>query len=95
MGNTHVLCGKTACFEAGITLEQDVPVSWHRIDCLVRKQIDIEDDKYRGSDGRQLLIHNVCKDDEAGYQAVISRSDKYNCVEIFSDIVDLRPIGGN
>lgn len=95
MGNTHVHCGETACLEAGITLQQDVPVSWHKVDRLVRKQIDIEDDKYRGSDGKRLFIHNVCKDDEAEYQAVISRSDKYNCDEIFSNNFYLRPIGGN
>lgn len=94
LGLTHVLCGDTACFEAEITLEEDVElqVSWQRVDRLVRKQIDIKDDKYRGSDSRQLLIHNVCKDDEAGYQAVISRSLD---VKIFSNEVYLHPMGGN
>lgn len=92
-GHTSVLCGETACFEAEITLEQDVdlPVSWHRVDRrLVRKQIDIEDDKYKGSDGRQLFIHNVGKDDEAGYQAVISRKQD---VKILSNEVYMRPLG--
>lgn len=94
MGNTHVRCGETASFEAEITLEEDVdlPVSWHRVDGLVTKQINIEDDKYKGSDDRQLQIHNVCKDDEARYQAVISRSADVN---ISSNGVYLRPMGGN
>lgn len=94
MGNTCILCGETACFEAEITLEEDVdlPVSWHRVDRFVSKQIDIGDEKYRGSDDRQLRIHNVCKNDEARYQAVISRSVD---VKIFSNEVYLRPTGGN
>lgn len=58
---------------------------------MLRKQLDVEDEKYRGSDNRQLLIHNVCKDDEAGYQAVLSRNDD---VKILSNKVYLRPKGG-
>lgn len=93
MGNTRVCCGETACFEAEITSEEDVdlPVSWQRDDGLVTKQINIDDDKYKGSDDRQLQIHNVCKDD-ARYKAVISRSADVN---ISSNGVYLRPMGGN
>lgn len=68
-----------------------MPVSWDKVDGLVRKQIDTASDKYRGSNSRQLLIHCVCKDDEAGYQAVISRNQD---VRIFSNKVHLRAIGG-
>lgn len=93
MGNTNVICGETACFQAEITLEQDVdlPVIWDRVDGSSRKQIDIKSDKYKGSDSRQLLIHRVCKDDDAGYQAVISRNQD---VKIFSNEVYLRSMGG-
>lgn len=93
MGNTNVICGETACFEAEIKLEQDVelPVSWDRVDRSSRKQLDIKNDKYKGSNSSQLLIHGVCKDDEAGYQAVISRNQD---VKIFSNEVYLRSMGG-
>ncbi|XP_065922710.1 uncharacterized protein [Magallana gigas] len=91
-GESEIFCGKTACFEAEITLEDDVflPVSWDRVDGMHRKQLDVRDEKYRGSDNRQLRIHNVCKDDEAGYQAVLSRN--YD-VKILSNTVYLRPKG--
>lgn len=78
---------------AAITLEQvdHLPVSWDKVERLVRTQIDIEDEKYRGSDDTQLIIHNVCKEDEGRYQAVISRNQD---VKIFSNELFLHPIGG-
>lgn len=92
-GKTSVPCGNTARFLAEITLEKEVylPVSWDRVEKLVRTQIDIEDEKYRGSDSRQLIIHNVCKEDEGRYQAVISRNHD---VKIFSNELYLHPTGG-
>lgn len=91
-GETAVLCGETAHFEAEITIEKEVhlPVTWDRVNRFVRTQLDLEDEKYRGSDSRQLLIHNVCKDDRGRYQAVIARNQ---IVKIFSNEVDLNPIG--
>lgn len=93
LGDSNVLCGETASLEAEITLEEDLnlPISWDRVEGLSRKQLDIKKDKYRGSNSRQLLIHHVCKDDEAGYQAVISRNQD---VKIFSNEVYLRALGG-
>lgn len=93
LGYSDVLCGETASLEAELTLEEDVylPISWDRVDELSRKHLDIKKDKYRGSNSRQLLIHRVCKDDEAGYQAVISRNQD---VKIFSNEVYLRALGG-
>lgn len=89
-----MICGETACLEADITLEEDVylPVSWDKVDRLSRKQLDIKDDKYRGSNSRQLCIHCLSKKDEAGYQAVISRNHD---VKIFSNEIYLRVLGGN
>lgn len=94
LGDANVLCGETASLEAEITLEEDVylPISWDRVEGLSRKQLDIKKDKYSGSNSRQLLIHRVCKDDEAGYQAVISKNQD---VKIFSNEVYLRALGGN
>lgn len=91
-GETSVPCGTTARFIAAITLEQvdHLPVSWDRVERLVRTQIDIEDEKYRGSDDTQLIIRNVCKEDEGRYQAVISRNQD---VKIFSNELFLHPIG--
>lgn len=93
LGDTDIRCGETACFKAEIALDQDVhlPVSWDRVDGLSRKQLDIKSDKHEGSSSTQLLIHCVCKDDEAGYQAVISRNQD---VKIFSNEVYLRAMGG-
>lgn len=92
-GETDVFCGKSACFKAEITLEDyvSIPVSWDRVDGMLRNQLDVTDEKYRGSDNRRLLIHNVCNDDEAGYQAVLSIN--YD-VKILSNKVYLRPKGG-
>lgn len=93
LGDTEILSGETARFEAEFTLEEDayLPVSWERVEGPSRKQLDITNDKYRGSNSRQLLIHSVCKDDEAGYEAVISRKQD---VKICSNKVHLRVLGG-
>lgn len=92
-GDTEVLCGNTARFEAEISTEQDVymPLNWDRVDGLVREQINIENKKYEGSDTRNLIINNVCMKDKGGYQAVISRKHD---VKILSNMVYLRPQGG-
>lgn len=92
-GDTEVLCGNTARFEAEISTEQDVylPLNWDRVNGLVREQINIEDKKYEGSDTRKLIINNVCMNDKGGYQAVISRKHD---VKILSNKVYLRPQGG-
>lgn len=98
-GNPDVLCGEIACFKAEITHEQYVnfPVSWNKIegpvreDGSVRVELYLKGDKYKGSDTRQLLIRNVCKEDEAGYEAVITGDNNY---KVASNEIVLRASGG-
>lgn len=92
-GPTRVSCGATAFFKANIELEKDVhlSVSWERVGRSVRTQINMEDKKYWRSNDTRLIIHNVCKEDEGRYQAVISLNQD---VKIFSNEVHLHPTGG-
>lgn len=91
--NVEVTCGDTAHFKADIRLEESafLSVSWERVDGSARKHIDISCEKYKGRTSRQLNIHSVCKEDEGGYQAVISRNIDH---KIFSNIGFLRTQGG-
>lgn len=74
-----------------------MPVSWNKIegpvreDGSVRVDLILKSDKYKGSDHRQLLIHNVCKKDEAGYEAVIIGDGNH---KIASNEIVLRASGG-
>lgn len=91
--NVEVTCGDTAQFKADIRLEDSafLSVSWEKVDGSSRKHIDISCEKYKGSTGRQLNIHSVCKEDEGEYQAVISRNLDH---KIFSNIGFLQTQGG-
>lgn len=93
MGETSVPCGTTACFIADNKLEKEdyLLVSWDRVKGSVRTHINLEDEKYRGSDDTQLIINDVCEEDKGRYQAVISRNQD---VKIFSKEVYLHPTGG-
>lgn len=66
-------------------------ISWEKVDGSARKHIDISCEKYKGSTSRQLFIHSVCKEDEGGYQAVISKNIDH---KIFSNIGFLKTQGG-
>lgn len=98
-GKSDVLYGEVACFKVEITREEyvDFLVSWNkieghvRVDGSVRVELNLRSDKYKGSDHRQLLIHNVCKEDEAGYEAVITGDRNY---KIASNEIVLRASGG-
>lgn len=91
--NVEVTCGDTAQFKADIRLEESafLSVSWEKVDGPARKHIDLSCEKYKGSTGRQLNIHSVCKEDEGEYQAVISKNIDH---KIFSNIGFLQTQGG-
>lgn len=93
MGEEEVCYEKTAHFEAGINLEEDVllQVSWERRNSHGCKEIDIDSTKYKGSNNRELFVHDLCKKDEARYRAVLSRSQNN---KIYSNEVYLRILGG-
>lgn len=90
--NVEVTCGDTAQFKADIRLEESafLSVSWEKVDGPARKHIDLSCEKYKGSTGRQLNIHSVCKEDEGEYQAVISKNIDH---KIFSNIGFLQTQG--
>lgn len=93
MGEEEVCYEKTAHFEAVVNLEEDVllQVSWERRTSYGCKEIDIDSTKYKGSNNRELFVHDLCKKDEARYRAVLSRSQNN---KIYSNEVYLRVLGG-
>lgn len=66
-------------------------ISWIRVNGSKQEELNLKDEKYKGSDESQLLINDVRKEDEAGYKAVISKDEK---VKIYSNEVVLRGFGG-
>lgn len=92
MGEEEVCYEKTAHFEAVVNLEEDVllQVSWERRTSYGCKEIDIDSTKYKGSNNRELFVHDLCKKDEARYRAVLSRSQNN---KIYSNEVYLRVLG--
>nr|XP_034324490.1 uncharacterized protein LOC117689028 isoform X4 [Crassostrea gigas] len=91
-GPVELNCGETAHYKADIRIEESafLSVSWEKVHGSARKQIDTSCEKYRGSTSRQLNIHSVCKEDEGGYRAFISRKIDH---EIFSNTVFLHVQG--
>lgn len=69
-----MLWGETAQFDAEVkqTESSNWPVTWHKKTGDITRDIKTRDGKYIESTNRRLLIHSVCKDDEAEYKAVIS-----------------------
>lgn len=51
------------------------PVTWQKKTGDITADIKTRDGKFNESTNRRLLIHSVCKDDEAKYQAVISNGN--------------------
>lgn len=94
-GVDRVICGGTARFEADV---RNVEFSrWHltwqkrtenSVDC-----IDTNQEKYKGSTNMTLFIHNVCKEDEWKYQAVLSRESDEMEYKISSKTVYLHALG--
>lgn len=66
-------------------------ISWIRVNGSKQEELNLKDEKYKGSDESQLLINDVRKEDEAEYKAVISKDEK---VKIYSNEVVLRGFGG-
>lgn len=60
----------------------------------VINQIDINEEKYRGSTRTKLVIISVCKDDEGEYQAVLARESNGNKRKVESNSVYLSVEGG-
>lgn len=48
-------------------------LKWQRVKNLKTEKIDINREKFRGSNERQLVIHSMCEEDGGNYQAVLTR----------------------
>lgn len=66
-------------------------VTWVRKDGSTIEELNLNDEKYNGSDESQLIINDVRKNDEAKYEAVISKEGN---VKIASNEIVLRGFGG-
>lgn len=66
-------------------------VTWVRKDGSISEELNLNDEKYNGSDKSQLIINDMRKKDEAKYEAVISREGN---VKIASNEIVLRGFGG-
>lgn len=66
-------------------------VTWVRKDGSTIEELNLNDEKYNGSDESQLIINDVRKKDEAKYEAVISKEGN---VKIASNEIVLRGFGG-
>jgi hypothetical protein len=83
-----------ACFEVDVESSSTTKpwtVTWQRVRGKVTEEIDISGEKYKTSNDKQLVIQKVSKEDEWGYQAVLSRGNlKHTSNSIF-----LTAAGGN
>lgn len=64
-------------------------LKWQRVKNLITEDIDTNQEKYRGSNDRELVIHSMCEKDEGDYQAVLMR-DTGGKYQIISSTVCLR-----
>lgn len=62
-----------------------------RVEGPFRERLNLNDEKYKGSDESQLIINDVRKKDEARYEAEISKEGSIN---ITSNGFVLRGFGG-
>lgn len=92
-GRDEIVCGDSARFDAEIkhTKLAEWSITWQKTTDDITRKINTTDKKYKGSTRRQLVIQSVCKDDEAGYQSVLSNGSKLN---IMSNIIYLQALGG-
>lgn len=95
-GKDRVVCGETTCFEADLKQDEIThwSICWQRVRKNVINQIDINEEKYRGSTRTKLVIISVCKDDEGEYQAVLARESNGNKRKVESNSVYLSVEGG-
>lgn len=94
-----VTCGETAHLESKVKISETAELSkysftWCKVKGITLEVIETKCKKYRGSSNRQLVIKEVCEEDEGDYQAVLSRESNGNTLKIFSNIIHLLPEGG-
>lgn len=99
-GAGEVSCGDTARFEANVfeananhSIESTnwSRLTWQKSKGRITEQIDIWCEKYKGSDGRQLVINSVCNKDEGEYKATYLYGENRIAQ---SNSIYLKPLGG-
>lgn len=96
-GTDKVTCGETAHFESEIKISETAELckySFTWCKGITLEVIETTCKKYKGSSDRQLVIKEVCKEDEGDYLAVLSRESNGNTFKILSNIIHLLPEGG-
>lgn len=98
-GTDKVTCGETAHLESEVKISETAEPSnysftWCKVKEMTTEVIETRCKKYMGSSNRQLVIKEVCKEDEGDYQAVLSKESNGNTLKIFSNIIHLLPEGG-
>lgn len=73
-GENEIICGGTAKFEADVNNVESFSwsVTWRRYKEDNFKCIVTTMQKYSGSTKKELVINDVCKEDEGEYQAILS-----------------------
>lgn len=92
-GRDEIVCGDAARFDAEVkhTHLAEWSITWQKTTDDITRKINTSDKKYKESTRRPPVIQFVCKDDEAGYQAVLYNGSKLN---IMSNIIYLQALGG-
>lgn len=95
-GPKNVLCGNIAKYIALTTPEniKGWTVTWQKlIQCSTQIRINSSTEKYFGSNEKNLVIQSICKEDEGGYQAILSKDSKAN-ISVLSNVIFLQAVGG-
>lgn len=94
-GPERVLCGTTAQFNAFMNPEnlKGWSLTWQKIKGLAHLPINSCTDKYIGTTDEVLFIQSVCKEDEGGYQAILSKNSKAQRL-VLSNVIFLQATGG-
>lgn len=94
-GPERVLCGTTATFNAFMNPEnlKGWSLTWQKIVGLTHLPINSSTAKYIGTTDEVLFIQSVCKEDEGGYQAILSRGSKAQRL-VLSNVIFLQATGG-
>lgn len=96
-GPRYLLCGITAEFIAVTNPEnlEGWSVEWRKHLKCTQTRINSNTEKYHGSTEKNLVIQAVCKEDEGGYQAILSKVSKGNTeLYVSSNVIFLQTIGG-
>lgn len=94
-GSEKVLCGEIAKIKATVQRgdARGWSVSWQKLRRDTSIRISTDDAKFMNSNERQLVIHSVNKEDEGGYQAVLSREASGKNLKITSNTFFLHALG--